>query len=105
MTDCLLIQEQPDGRVGVALHRTGQAFPEAAGEPFFFSSPLDDVAREDLRWYLEDYLQYPHDPAPNIAARIEHRMTKLGTELFEKVFQSGEQNRRLSGGESHPLAA
>ncbi len=29
---------------------------------------------EDLRWYLEDYLQWPHEPAPTIAARVVARM-------------------------------
>ena len=29
--------------------------------------------RADLRWYLEDFLQYPRDPAPKIALRIEAR--------------------------------
>jgi hypothetical protein len=37
---------------------------------------------EALRWYLEDYLEYPADPAPAIAAATETRMTALGTELF-----------------------
>jgi hypothetical protein len=38
--------------------------------------------QEDIRWYLEDYLQYPLEPAPKIAARIESRMAEPGAELF-----------------------
>src|ERR1022692_3501835 len=38
-----------------------------------------------LRWYLEDFLQYPMDPAPVIAARIERRMAEIGVELFTKA--------------------
>src|ERR1017187_5730104 len=41
--------------------------------------------QEDIRWYLEDFLQYPMDPAPAIAARIEGRMAEIGVELFTKV--------------------
>src|ERR1039457_6323301 len=41
--------------------------------------------QEDIRWYLEDFLQYPMDPAPAIAARIERRMAEIGVELFTKV--------------------
>ena len=48
-----------------------------------------------MRWYLEDYLQYPRDPAPKIAARIEKRMAEIGTELFKGVFQSNDDARDL----------
>ncbi len=58
----------------------------------FVLSPQD---QEDLRWYLEDYLQYPLDPAPTIAARIEQRMAEVGKELFEKVFQSNNDARDM----------
>ncbi len=47
----------------------------------------------DLRWYLEDYLQWPHDPAPRIAARVEERMQELGTELFRAIFQANDDTR------------
>lgn len=52
---------------------------------------------EDIRWYLEDYLIYPLEPAPTIAARIEKRMEEIGRELFRstlggtKVWFSAEQ--------------
>ncbi|MCI0478541.1 MAG: CHAT domain-containing protein, partial [Anaerolineales bacterium] len=58
----------------------------------FALSPQDD---EDLRWYLEDYLQYPLDPAPTIAARVEARMKDIGENLFHSVFESGEPARRM----------
>src|ERR1017187_5566006 len=44
--------------------------------------------QEDIRWYLEDFLQYPMDPAPAIAARIERRMAEIGVELFTKVLEN-----------------
>ena len=41
--------------------------------------------QEDIRWYLEDFVQYPMEPAPAIAARIEGRMAEIGAELFTKA--------------------
>jgi len=60
-----------------------------------FEFKLTSQDRADLRWYLEDYLQYPMDPAPEIAARVEARMHELGEELFKKVFQANEDARDL----------
>ena len=60
-----------------------------------FEFQLDDQYREDLRWYLEDYLQYPHDPAPAVAARIEGDIKSVGVDLFKKVFQSDDDTRDL----------
>src|SRR5258706_394039 len=51
--------------------------------------------REDLRWYLEDFLQYPLDPAPTIAARIEQHMAAIGVDLFNAIFQSNADARDL----------
>jgi hypothetical protein len=48
-----------------------------------------DVTPEDwesLRWYYEDYLQFPADPVPRIAARIDARAAELGKELFRSIF-------------------
>ena len=46
----------------------------SAGARFEFQLSAQD--QEDIRWYLEDFLQYPMDPAPAIAARIEQRMER-----------------------------
>jgi hypothetical protein len=57
------------------------------------------AAGEGLRWYLEDYLQYPQEPAPAIARRIEGRLAEVGTELFRALFQaSDERLRRITSG-------
>lgn len=91
--DTLHIRQSTDsaGKFSVLLRlkSTGQS-AEASFD--FKLTPQDD---EDLRWYLEDYLQYPHDPAPKTAARIEKRMAQLGTQLFDAVFDSGKHNRLL----------
>jgi hypothetical protein len=56
----LKVEEQSDGRVAVSLKRSGQIDFEPAGDPVPFSSPLGEAEREDLRWYLEDYLIAPY---------------------------------------------
>lgn len=79
-------------RVEVALEGDGQPRQTATSRFEFKLSPQD---HEDLRWYLEDYLQHPLDPAPAIAARIEQRMNDIGTDLFKAVFQSSDDSRDL----------
>jgi hypothetical protein len=79
-------------RVEATLEENGRR-RESATSHFQFA--LTDQDREDLRWYLEDYLQYPLEPAPKIAARIESRMADLGAQLFKAVFHSSETARDL----------
>src|ERR1022692_2242250 len=50
-----------------------------------FELQLSAQDQEDIRWYLEDFLQYPMDPAPAIAAGIERRMAEIGADLFTKA--------------------
>ena len=79
-------------RVEITLERDRLPTQSASAAFEFEQTPQD---QEDLRWYLEDYLQFPHDPAPEIAARIEQRMADVGSTLFKEVFQGSEQGRRL----------
>jgi hypothetical protein len=70
--------------VELALEREGCRWTARASLAF----DLTKQDREDVRWYLEDYLQYPMDPAPLIASRVEQLLTSLGTRLFDQVFGS-----------------
>lgn len=91
----LRLTQRPVGkgqhRVEVSLEGDGacQAFEST------FDFLLLDQDEEDLRWYLEDYLQYPQDPAPAIARRVETRMAEIGTELFRSVFPASGEARGL----------
>jgi hypothetical protein len=52
----------PDSHsVSVSLEAEGQA-PQEFGTEFVFTFPDDEQG--ELCWYLEEYLQYPLDPAP-----------------------------------------
>jgi tetratricopeptide (TPR) repeat protein len=41
---------------------------------------------ERIRWYLEDYAEFPAPPAPAIARDAETRLAQAGVELFRHVF-------------------
>jgi hypothetical protein len=60
---------------------------------FPFTLTAQDL--EDLRWYLEEYAEFPYDPAPIIAARVEHRIAEIGNALFDAVFRSSNDARDL----------
>ena len=78
-------------RVEIALEGDGARRTAESIFPFLLSSQDE----EDLRWYLEDYLQYPQEPAPVIARRIEGRLAEVGTELFRALFQGSDDARDL----------
>ena len=40
----------------------------------------------DIRWYLEDYLQYPMDPAPKIAERVEVELRNWEQNYSKRFF-------------------
>jgi hypothetical protein len=77
----------------VRVEVTGGGRPQAAVSEFVLATTPQD--REDVRWYLEDYLEYPLDPSPVIAARVERRLRELGEELFGKLFPDGSEARSL----------
>jgi hypothetical protein len=78
--------------VELALEADGDPQPSTAR--FDFQLPPQD--REDLRWYLEDYLQYPVDPAPEIAAGVEARLAIIGENLFTAIFQANERSDAIA---------
>jgi tetratricopeptide (TPR) repeat protein len=78
-------------RVEVRLE--GEGAPWVAESRFAFELTAQDG--EDVRWYLEDFLQYPQEPAPTIAKRVEGRIAEIGKELFRGVFQGSEEARDL----------
>ena len=53
-----------------------------------FSAPSSDGER--VRWYLEDYAEFPADPAPAIARAVEAQMALQGADLFRQVFASAD---------------
>src|SRR6266508_3257938 len=60
-----------------------------------FSFAIGAAERERLRWYLEDYLQYPDDPAPKLAGEVEEWMAGVGRTLFGHAFESSRDAERI----------
>src|SRR5215831_15026836 len=72
-------------RVEVAWRQEG-AGPRSAVSTFAYQMGEQDA--EKIRWYLEDYLEFPADPAPIVAADAETRLSALGSGLFRELFTS-----------------
>ena len=43
-----------------------------------FGYQVDGREAEQIRWYLEDYPEFPADPAPVLAADAEARLLRAG---------------------------
>lgn len=89
MTNRLLVDLRPDGRVSVSTFFDGEIAPSPVGEPFELAWPLDPDAMENLRWYLEDYLRAPFEVYGERASRVAGRLTGWGQAMFEAIFGAG----------------
>jgi hypothetical protein len=78
-------------RNGDALtYRIATSWGGDAGEPQPFVPFLDDKDYDDLRWYLEEYMDLPTGGALVRAARIERALTEWGKRLFDALFARGD---------------
>ena len=93
MPNRLIVEDVSGDRVRVSLRRSGQEFEEAFGEPIAFASPLDAKAREDLRWYLEDYLIAPFAVYEEHGQQVQAKLGEWGHALFDSVFGAGKPGR------------
>ena len=88
MTTLHIRQDAPkDGRypVRLTLKRDGQPALEAEANIEF---ALTEQEQEDLRWYLEDYLQHADVVEAVTIGQIEEHMKARGEELYTKVLAS-----------------
>jgi len=60
-----------------------------------FAFTMSDDERERIQWYLETYLEYPQDPAPDLAVRAQRAIEDVGTRLFRAVFDHDQGARKL----------
>lgn len=56
-----------------------------------FQHPFSKEVLDRLRWYLEEYLDFPYGIFPEDAQRIEEQFKNWGAQLFETVFQGNEE--------------
>ena len=62
---------------------------QSKGTPNLFAFSLSSDDQERLRWYWEDFLQYPREEALDEAQEAERRIDDIGADLFGKIFASG----------------
>ncbi len=55
-----------------------------------FNFTVSDQERQDIQWYLEEYLLYPWGEFTTRAERVEEMMEQLGVRLFDAVFGTRE---------------
>lgn len=58
-----------------------------------FSYDFDAEDTDKIRWYLEDFTEFPFEPSPSIASSTESLMIDIGRELFRLVFSDGDAAR------------
>jgi tetratricopeptide (TPR) repeat protein len=93
----LRINQQPGGNANQYRIDVSAEIPGV--QSLSFSKDIEfELTRQDgerIRWYLEDYLQFDEDPAPQIAAQIEAFMTERGEALFRSIFEDSNESTRL----------
>jgi hypothetical protein len=57
--------------------------------------PLSAQEREDLRWYLEEYWQWPFEGFAERGKRVEALLPQIGKRLYDMVVSSREADRIL----------
>ena len=70
--------------VNVSYFDKDEFVKESMGRPFHFS--MDASKYEDLRWYLEDYLEFPDHESLVRAQHIERWLNELGRDIFSAIF-------------------
>jgi tetratricopeptide (TPR) repeat protein len=65
-------------------------------KPVPFTSPLDEKDHEDLRWYLEDYMDMPAGGNVTRAQRIEDKLEGWGHDLYRQLFDKGDCRELLN---------
>lgn len=53
-----------------------------------FRYRFDEITQERIRWLVEDFGSFTHDPGPALAALAAQTCDEVGSDLFERVFGS-----------------
>ncbi|HTC74966.1 MAG TPA: CHAT domain-containing protein, partial [Edaphobacter sp.] len=81
----LQVADRGKGLVQVSW-RQGNDVPRVYPDDLSFSDPLTEADHAELRWYLEDFLQFPYGAERDRALALEKKMAGWGEALFEQVF-------------------
>nr|VFJ67723.1 MAG: CHAT domain-containing protein [Candidatus Kentron sp. FM]VFJ68596.1 MAG: CHAT domain-containing protein [Candidatus Kentron sp. FM]VFK17665.1 MAG: CHAT domain-containing protein [Candidatus Kentron sp. FM] len=66
------------------------------GAPFAFTPPFQKKQLEELRWYLEEYIQFPGAGDRVRAAKLEQNLDQWGRALFHAAF-AGDKGAQVYG--------
>jgi hypothetical protein len=85
----LRIDQQPGSGPGKHRIAVNAELPgvQALGFSREIEFALSPAEAERIRWYLEDYLQFDEDPAPQIAGSVEALMAERGDARFRAIFE------------------
>ncbi len=85
-TPVLRISDEPtaDGKRRVEVTWQDGPARQAVVSTFCYRAGEQDA--EKVRWYLEDYAEFPADPGPRLARDAEVILAGTGTSLFGHVF-------------------
>jgi tetratricopeptide (TPR) repeat protein len=70
--------------------------PSADSSEFRFTAPLGPIEADELRWYLEDFLIWPHGLAKERAARIEAELPAWGRQLYDAATAAQSAHKLLA---------
>ena len=79
-------------RVDVSLEGDHIPRKTAKADVDFILTPYE---QEEIRWYVEDFLLFPFDPAPERAKRVEKRLSEIGVQLFNAIFTANDDVRDM----------
>jgi hypothetical protein len=83
----IYISDQGNSQITISWQR-GNSHPKYF-PPIPFEDPLNAEDHSELRWYLEDYLQFPYGAESYRAQKVEEKMAKWGESLFKQTFPAG----------------
>ena len=78
--------------IHLALKRPDQADIEAQAEIEYALTPQE---QEEIRWYMEDYLQHAESVEEVHVQQIEERMKRRGEELYTKVLAANQNTQAI----------
>lgn len=64
----------------------GSGAPISYARELPFVDPLSDEDRQELRWYLEEYLEFPYGAERDRAQEVERKIAIWGAALFGQIF-------------------
>jgi tetratricopeptide (TPR) repeat protein len=83
----IYIADQGNSQIAISWQRGNS--PPKYYPPIPFNDPLNAKDHGELRWYLEEYLQFPYGAESYRAQKVEENMAKWGEALFKQAFPTG----------------